>query len=205
MPLPPPIPVDRYLVPDGPARVPAGMTRVRMPLLRGLPQEIALDAELGLVLYAPLGNAVLLRDAAPDAVVSCSEAERRPASPVEPASQRAVAVASALARAPARLVVRRAGTIVATLPLAAGLRRTVPETGDVPGARIELMVLGWAIHAGTLRGAGDFGSFVALAWRRVDRGTARFELPRLDPRVAERFQGVVQSEVGRDPAEESGQ
>lgn len=204
MPLPPPIPVDRYLVPAGPARLPDDMKHVRTPLLRGLPQEIALDAELSLVLYAPVGHAVLLRDAKPGAVVSSSAAESAPNAPAVPGISLALAATRALAQGPARLVVRRAGAIVAALPLAANLRRVVPDSGGAPGPRLDIAILGWAIHAGTLRSAGDFGSFLELAWRRVDRGTSRFVLPRLDPRVAKRFQGIVQSELGEDPAEESG-
>ncbi|HEY0987409.1 MAG TPA: hypothetical protein VGD80_10175, partial [Kofleriaceae bacterium] len=53
-----------------------------------------------------------------------------------------------------------------------------------------------ALHAGTLRGAGDFGSFIEFAWRRVDRGTDTFARPPLDPRVAARFTGQLQSNIG---------
>ena len=57
----------------------------------------------------------------------------------------------------------------------------------IAGAMIDLWILGYALHAGTLREIGDFGSYVEVAWQRVDRGTDRFELSPLDPRVEERL------------------
>ncbi|MBZ4422789.1 hypothetical protein [Myxococcus sp. RHSTA-1-4] len=204
MPLPLPIPVNRYLVPGTPPRLPADMTRVRVPLVRGLPQPLPLDGELELVLYAPLGQAVLIREADPTALVGGSEPEDTRHTPVPAATRLATAATQALARAPARLVVRMAGTIAGVLPLAAGLWRAVPDGGGAPGARLEVVVLGWALHVGTLRGAGDFGSFVELAWRRADAGAARFVLPRLQSRVAARFQGIIQSELGVEAPEEPG-
>ncbi|WP_164015759.1 hypothetical protein [Pyxidicoccus trucidator] len=204
MPLPPPIPASRYLVPDAAPRLPADMTRVRVPLVRGLPQPLPLDGEFDLVLYAPLGQAVLVRDSDSTALVGSGAPERARHTP-GPATRRLIASASqALARAPARLVVRRGGAILGALPLAAGLWRAVPDHGGAPGARLEVVVLDWALHAGTLRGAGDYGSFVELAWRRADAGSERFVLSRLDARVAARFQGLIQSELGVDAPEEPG-
>jgi len=52
---------------------------------------------------------------------------------------------------------------------------------------------------GDLRELGDFGSFVDFAWRRIDRGTDQFNLPAVDPRVAERFSGRIESELGDTP------
>lgn len=204
MPLPPPIPVNRYLVPDTGPRLPVDMTRVRFALVRGLPQPLPLEGELDLVLYVPLGQAVLVRDADPTALVGSGEPERARHTP-GPAPRRMVAGAQqALARAPARLVVRRGGVLVGALPLAAGLWRAVPDHGRAPGVRLELVVLDWALHAGTLRGEGDFGSFVELAWRRADVGSERFALSKLEARVAARFQGAIQSELGMDGPEEPG-
>jgi hypothetical protein len=202
MPLPPPIPVSRYLVLTTAVRLPAEMERVRLPLVQGLPQQVPLDAEFDLVLYAPLGNAVLLRDASPTALVSSSEPEGMPQLPVPAASQLLIAATQALVGTPARLVVRRVGTVLGALPLAAGVQRALPDDGGPLGARLDIIVLGWALHAGTLRAPGDFGSFIELAWRRVDAGVDRFDLPKLDPRVAAHSQGIIQSELGEGESEE---
>src|SRR5437868_2824632 len=105
MPLPLPIPVNRYLVPDTPVSLPADMARVRLPLVLGLPQPLPLDAEFNLILYAPLGHAVLLRDAEPTDLAGSSEAEGTPHLPVPAAGQLLTAASRALARAPVRLVV----------------------------------------------------------------------------------------------------
>jgi len=181
-----PIPVDRYLVPAQPPPLPASFTRVRQSLERGLPANLRLDEELTLALYVPTGDAVLWRDADGGAPVSAAGEETTPV---------AAAVEDPVARAPARLVLRRAGQNVAVVPLTAGLRRRLPDDGT-QGALVDIWVLDFQLNAGTLRQLGDFGSFIDLGWRRIDRGTDRFALPPLDPRVAERFAGTVQSEVG---------
>jgi len=186
-----PIPVDRYLVPAQPPVLPASFTRVRQSLERGLPAILRLDEELTLALYVPTGDAVLWRDADGDAPISAAADETAPTD--------AALKEDAVARAPARLVLRRGGKNVAVVALAAGLRRRLPDDGGVQGAVIEIWILDFQLNAGTLRQLGDFGSFIDFGWRRIDRGTDRFALPPLDPRVAERFVGTVQSEVG-DPS-----
>jgi hypothetical protein len=42
------------------------------------------------------------------------------------------------------------------------------------------------LHAGCLRGAGDYGSAVKLAWRRADLGAEQFPPLALPPTVAAR-------------------
>jgi hypothetical protein len=90
---------------------------------------------------------------------------------------------------PLRVLLQEGATLSASVPLLAGLRRIVPDDGNSEtGATIELAVLGWDIRVGTLRGAGDFGSRVDLAWRRADKADEQFEPPPLSPRVAERLE-----------------
>jgi hypothetical protein len=185
----PPIPVDRILVPATPAALPEGFTRLRQSLERGLPATFRLDPELALALYAPTGDARLWRDARGDEPVAIAADDDVPV---------AGEVEDLTARAPLRMVVLRAGTIVAAVPLVPCPPRRIPDGGGEQGALIEIAVLDFRIYAGNLRQSGDYGSFIDLAWRRIDRGTDRFSLPPLDPRVAERFAGVVQSEVGGD-------
>jgi len=179
MPLPP-IPVDRELVPDGPQPVPDELARSRQPLVRGVPFSWPLDLELNLVLFVPTGTAVLWRDADPTATVCDSEIETAPNLPGAP---------EALPRAPARLLLRRAQDVMATVPLVSGLWRRLPD-GAGDAAIVELYVVGFRIAAGTLRGAGDYGSFVEVAWRRSAAGSATFTVPPIDPRVALR-QGLT--------------
>ncbi len=187
------IPVDRYLVPaDGPV-VPPGFDLVMQPLVNGLPAELRLDADLSVIVFAPTGDANFWRDAE-SSILVCAGDEDLAANPAT-----ALPVA-ATARAPVRLVVQRGGVLVGAVPLVIGVRRHVPDPG-VMGTAIEIAILGYRIHAGTMRQAGDFGSFVRFAWRRADRGSNEYVLPRLAPRVAERFAGQLQSEVGASSVE----
>jgi hypothetical protein len=173
----PPIPVDRFLVPEGRPPVPAGLARSRQVLVRGVPFAWPLDLELGLVLFVPTGTAVLWRDADPTAVVADSDLDDAPSVPQDP---------EASPRAPARLLLRRARTVIAVAPLVAGLWRMLPD-GDNDASIVELYVVSFRLAAGTLRGAGDYGSFVEVAWRRAAAGAATFTLPPIDARVADRL------------------
>jgi hypothetical protein len=78
--------------------------------------------------------------------------------------------------------------VLASLPLALAEHRVIDPAG---GFALDLVTLGWEISAGSLRGGGDFGSFVSFAWRRVDRGTRRFEPPPIHPEVAARQRPTI--------------
>lgn len=190
------IPVNRYLVPDTPPLVPGDFASVSHALVRGIPEELRLDVDYSLMVYLPTGNAVLWRNADPTLVAVSGDRDSLPDSP-------ATARQDVTARVPARLVLRRAGVFVAALPLAVGLQRRLPDNGTA-GCAIELLLLDYRLHAGTVRGAGDFGSFLRFAWKRIDRAQDLFRLPALPPRVAERFVGQVQSQLGLDSNGESG-
>ncbi len=179
------VPVNRMLVPDTAPAAPAGAATVSQPLVRGLPMELPLDARDTLVLLVPTGIAVAWRTADPSTVVADADDERAPAGTLPGPAP--------LARPPARLVLRRDGVFVAGVPLVLGVRRLVPDDGS-SGAAIDLTVLDYRLHAGTLCGSGDFGSFVTFAWQRADLAVDMFSLPPLHPRVAARFQGQVQSQ-----------
>jgi len=158
-------------------------------LPRGVPENLALDAELSLALFVPTGDAMLWRNGAADASVVAADDENTPVA--SPATE------DPIARAMPRLVLRRARQNIGVVPLVAGLARRLPDDGASP-AVIELRILDFALNVSAMRNAGDGSSFVELAWRRVDRGTSRFSLPPIDPRVAERFAGVFKSQVGGD-------
>lgn len=186
------IPVDRYLVPDALPVAPAGFTSVLHPLQRSLPEELRLDAEFSLIVQAPTGAATLWRDADGSALVDASDDDALPGmSPAPP-----------LARVPARLVLRRRGAFVGAVPLVLGIRRQLPDADSLPVA-LEIVVLGFRLHVGTLREAGDFGSFVHVAWRRREVASDEFRLPALPSRVAARFSAQVQSQVGERAGEEA--
>jgi hypothetical protein len=160
MPLMPPLAIDRFLVPEQPA-IPGTLARVRQDLVRGVPFEWPLTGDLSLALVFPTGNATLWRDADPASVVSEGSDELAPHAPPRGAD--------ALERSPARLIVRQARAIRAVVPVAAGLSRIVPDGGEAR-TLVELAVIAWRLHAGTIRGAGDYGSFVEVGWRRVGKG-----------------------------------
>jgi len=181
-----PIPVDRLLVPEGKPVAPEGFSSVDQPMVNGLPHVIALGEGLSLAVVVPSGLATVWRDADPTVVVSSSDDEILPASDGADAET---------PRAPARLLLRIAGSVVSSMPLAAGLRRTLPDGGDtVSGVRVSVVVLSWDIRAGSLRGPGDFGSRIALATRRADQAGDTFETPRIHPHLVARLQGAFRTE-----------
>lgn len=167
MPLMPPLAIDRFLVPEQPA-LPETLVRVRQDLVRGVPFEFPLTGDLSLALVVPVGNAVLWRDADPAAVATEGSDEIGPHAPPRGADP--------LERSPARLIVRQARAIRAVVPLAAGLTRIVPD-GDQARTLLELAVIAWRLHVGTIRGAGDYGSFVEVGWERIGKGAARIVDP----------------------------
>lgn len=188
------IPISEYLVPNVSPTAPADAQRVRQSLVRGLPHRIVLERDLALLLVVGTGLATAWRDAPPDALVGASAPEARPQSPHEP---RAI---GALERPLARLLLVRGQAPLAAIPLALGLHRATPDHGgDGPDerTRIALWVLGWDIRAGNLRGPGDVGGFIDVAWRVADRASATFSQPAVHPAVAERNPDLAwRSELG---------
>lgn len=189
-----PIPVQRFLVPDRKPAAPEGFIEVSEAILGGLPHRIDLDQDVRLLLFVPTGLASTWRDADPTALVTESAAE------IAPRTGPDNLPIAGVTRAPARIAVQIAGATVASIPLTAGLTRTVPDAGDADrGSRLEIVVLAWDIRAGSLRGPGDFGSRITLAWRRADRAVENFSTPpvspQLVPRLAPEFR--MQSELGR--------
>lgn len=168
-------PITRYLVPAEPPTPTADFTTIKQPLVRGIPAIIQLDATLDLALVVPTGVARIWADLDPSTVVLDSGDE-----------EAAVTTPATTSPPPARLVLRKSGVLLATVPLIAGLRRPVPDAGLDTDGRITLWIVGYRIHAGTVIGIGDYGSYVELAWRRFDQ-VPPFELPPLPAGVAERL------------------
>jgi hypothetical protein len=174
-------PIERYLVPatEPPA---SGTTSETRPLDKGLPETVQLDADFSLAVVLPTGLATQWRDADPTAVVSASEPEYAawtpaPATPVGDA-----------ARPPLAALVLLQGAPVASIPLTAGARRVVPDSGATgAGGLLELRIVSWHVSAGNLQGPGGFGSSLKLDWRRADRAANSFQSPPVDPHVLERL------------------
>lgn len=131
-----------------PAQAPApenGAAVIDSRIESGLPHVIALGGRFRAVLNLPTGTAQAWLNAAPQELVQNG--------------------------AP-RLRVQRDARTIAVLPLVAGAALEVADaTGAVP---LTVQVIDAALHAGTVRGAGAFGSFVRLAVRVADRASNSF-------------------------------
>ena len=192
-----PLPIRRYLVPVVDRSAPDGFAEIDQPLTAGQPATIALTKELSLVLTLPTGLAGSVRDL--DATLVASRAAEQ----LLPRSDGAEEIGGTT-RAPLRLVVLSGTKIVGSVPLTAGARWRVPESGGPSdGAVVELVVLDWELRVGTVLGAGDFGSKIRLAWRAVPRGTGTFVPPPIDPGIVSRLMGLptAQSTLGSGATE----
>jgi hypothetical protein len=178
-----PIPVVGLLTPAPLSLPPDGYTRVTQSIQTGLPFRVDVGTGLALVLIAPTGVATAWRDADPRTVISSAADE---AEPFDPSALEGSPTAPP-ARMPLRVLVVSGGRALAAVPLRAGRLRLAPDGGaDDAGTLLEIVVLGWELHAGTLRGAGDVGSTIDLAWRRADKPADTFEPPPPNPHVVER-------------------
>ena len=168
----PPIPIQGYLVPDTNVTLPAGFTQVDESLLNGLPHRIQLVQSTTLIVVMPTGLATTWRDADPTTVVSQSDDEVSPVGPQ----------AGNNARPPVHIIVQRTGTPLVSFPLTARARRAVWDSGrSDQGVQLEFIILSWDIRAGSLRGPGDFGSRISLAWRRADQAIMQYSTPPVNP------------------------
>jgi hypothetical protein len=178
----PAFPIERLLVPPSPPELPADMTRVSQVLSKGLPETIDLGSAASLIVLVPTGLATAWRDADPEAVVSSSDAETAPYTP-DPATPVGDAT-----RAAVRVLLLVGGAPVASVPLIAGLRRRLPDSGDPDrGVRVELAISSWRICAGSVRGPGDFGSRLEFSWRVADTAVDEFGPQPVPPRVVARL------------------
>jgi hypothetical protein len=166
----PPLAMDRFLTPGDAPLAAAGFIRLRQDLTRGVPFEFPVEGDLTLLLQVPTGVAAIWRETDPARLVSAPREEILP--------HTAPRGADAIEHPPLRLLLRRARQPLAVIPMAAGLRRIVPDGDEVPSA-IEVIVIDWLLHAGCVRGPGDYGSFVEVAWRRADKARDQIVVPPL--------------------------
>lgn len=175
-------PIEGVLTPEPATAVPAGFTLVDSTLLRGLPHRIPLEGQTELVLVVPNGRANVWRDAPPDQVLSLGATQRTPfATAPDP-------FAPGLDRVPARLLLRHRRHVRAVLPLTAGLRQLVDVHGDGQGPLLDVVILDWDLRAGNLRGPGDYGGRLKLAWQRREQAVAHFSTPPVNPYLLPRLQ-----------------
>jgi len=167
-PLMPPLPMERFLTPEVRLVVPDGFIRSRQDLTRGVPFEWLVEGNLTLVLQVPTGFAVIWREASPTTVVSTAADETQPHLPPRGAD--------VLERPPIRLLLRLARIPLATVPLAAGLRCVIPDDGAAQST-IEIIIVDWLLHAGCVRAPGDYGSFIELGWRRIEKAANQILVP----------------------------
>jgi hypothetical protein len=170
-------PITRSLVPPQ-TEGPAGFTRTEQKLTSGLPARIQLTPDLTLVLTVPTGLASTWVELDPNLVVSQSFDQTMA---LPNGSQHALA---GVDRTAVRLILVRGTDVVGTLPLVAGRRARL---ADDKGTLLELIVLGWEIRAGTVKGPGDFGSSIRLAWRDSSAGVDRFLAPPVSPTILSRL------------------
>ena len=137
-------PLLRLLTP--PPEVPEYLTRVHESLRLGLPHRLTLTRDLRLLLIVSVGVASPWRSA--DAFASVSSSAPHLA---------ALAAAEPPPSAPGARLLIEGGS---QLPLVAGLVQRVAS----PIGELELAITGWDIRAGTVRGPGDFGSWLEVAW-----------------------------------------
>jgi hypothetical protein len=191
MPLAPAIPVDRFLIADAALRAPEGFTAVDQAISAGLPHTISLEKDTKLVVIVPTGLITEWRNVDPTSIVSQSDDQMQPytGNPGEP-------IADAT-RAPVQLLLMVGADMVGSLPLVAGVRRFVPDL-EARAVQIELIVQSWRIVAGTLRGPGDFGSRIALSWRRATDTINQFSTPPPNPVLIPRMppENRTQSSLG---------
>lgn len=163
------------------------MTVLDQPIRAGLPHEVPLGPRLRGLLVLPTGLARPWLDLPAGTMVS--------------AAADAPDAAAPFGRPAPRLRVQRDKATIAVLPLVAGL---VQDVADAAGSvLLQIQVLDWALHAGTVRGPGDFGSFLRLAVRVADKGVdvfgplppSDFVLQRLPP--AERVESRGGHEIER--------
>ena len=187
----PPIPVSRELVPAGAPVAPDGFNVVTTGLQGGLPHVVPFEGDFSALLVVPSGVAAIWRDTDVTDIVGSSDAEVI-------GTARMAEEVGLVGRPAARVLLRAGGEVRASMPLAAGVRRRRPDSGEPDqGTGAEVIVIGWQLCAGSLRGPGDFGSRIQLAWRRIDRGTDRFSPPVINPHLRARLEAT--SRLESDP------
>lgn len=181
-------PVAEYLVPEVADVIDEEFVYVDAKLMFGLPQKIELDADIHIYVVIPNGLANVWRDNEPALVLSHSDDE------VMPHNIDNVMSLPNADRIPARLLVRRAAEVKASVPLVSNLNMIIDASSASNTALIELNVLGWDLRSGVLRDNGDYGARLRFAWRRIEKGIEKYSTPPVNPYVITRLNPVFKME-----------
>lgn len=176
-----------------PTTPPANFQLLTQSVTTGLPATFTLSDGFQAVLLFPTGFARRWIEADPGALLATSADERQP---YDPNAAEAFALTP---RPPLRLLVRRNGRTLGAIPANVGVIRRISDSGDkADGVVIEVVLKAWEIYAGSVRGAGNFGSSIQMAWRLADRAVDTFGPPIINRRVLRRRPPVqrIHSVVG---------
>jgi len=173
-----PIPTARLLVPDR-LQLPPGFATATEVVTNGLPHRVALG-ELELVFTVPVGLMAQVVAVASDVVVASSEGTFAPAMAMD-------AGRDPVREGRLRVTARVAGRSTVTAAVVANRVLAVPSAAEVLDVRYEVCCLAWSITAGALRGAGNHGATIEIAWRRADRAVGEFSTPPLPPTLVPRL------------------
>jgi hypothetical protein len=187
-------PLARLLVPVSAPPLPDGFQVIQSRILNGFPHFIDLTKSVRLKITMPTGLLRAWLDADPSALVATSDDELA-ARPAAPSEEIGGATRPAL-----RIAILQNSAFLSTVPLAAGVQRTLPDDGDATqGVAIEIALVSWNIFAGTVRGPGDFGSSIQLGWRFANAGVNDFGPPVLNVFLSHRQAPRLRllSELGR--------
>jgi hypothetical protein len=199
--------VPATLVPArGPNQPPPGTTLVEQRLRGGIPALVPLTTRFSLAVALPSGLAATWRDTDPTALVTAGRFERG-----QPPAEAWPTGLAAASRPPLLLVLldttatSATGSstkrpVAATIATAGVPRRLSANDGpDDRRAAVAVTMLDWELHAGTVVGAGDHGSWVRFAWRAVGAGSDSFDTPPIHPRLRAR-QPHAGATTGTGPA-----
>jgi hypothetical protein len=185
----PTYPAARLLVPAEPPPLPDGFQIVRSSMVNGLPHFIDLPGNTRLKIVLPTGLMQPWLNADPTTLVATSEDERAPrpdtlAEEIGGVSRPALRVAATQENRP-----------LGTVPFVLNARRRLRDDGDPDrGTALEIVLLEWRLYAGTMRGQGDFGSFVRFGWRAANRAVDIFGPPVINPYLWHRLIPILRIE-----------
>ena len=189
----PSYPAAPLLVPAGAPAASDDFTIVRSAMIQGFPHIIDLTDGLRLKVILPTGLMQPWLDADPSALVASSDDE------LQPRAATLTDDVGGVSRSALRLAIVRRGSFLSTTPATLATARSLPSAGDpAQGVAVAITLLGWSIFAGTLRGTGDFGSFIDFGWKIANVGANNFEPPGLNPFLRRRLGAslAMRSELG---------